>query len=491
MPRKCALFAVRAGALLVLALVLITPTHAAPKAAELGPEVALAVPKDGYVGRLEVAPLHGPVGTQVTVSGDKLPANQEFQLVWRTVKGSWKVANAEYHGREYAPVAYEIAKVRSDAVGRLRAAFTAPEDFGFSHDIVLQQGDRLFTQVGFSIDMTVTISPESGPVGTPITVEVKGIGWRQLFNSWVLLYDNRFTGWISAVTTGGSAKFSIPATGQPGAHVIEVLHGEFTFPYRNMQQNPEPDRPRWALPFTITSGPTVLPPPPEQQAQTTVRMLPPQGELIATPAFSGINEPVMVRGDGFAPGESLKLLWGRVVGNRMTGRGWEEASDIIAESKADAAGRAEFRFKVPDDLGGSHPLVVESTLGRKTGTFWIKPTTLPLDIGRGPVGTTFRVHLKGVGWSETANIVHVVYDNSYIGYACAFNSQGDIELIMRATGEPGWHFIDLYPGIYKGSETRPNNFRIPQLTYAADHPGEDLPAFRYAFEVTSGPAVGQ
>ena len=35
---------------------------------------------------------------------------------------------------------------------------------------------------------------------------------------------------------------------------------------------------------------------------------------------------------------------------------------------------------------------------------------------------------------------------------------------MKATGEPGWHFIDLYPGIYKGSETRPNNFRIPQLT---------------------------
>ena len=100
----------------------------------------------------------------------------------------------------------------------------------------------MFTQVGFSIDMTVTISPESGPVGTPITVEVKGIGWRQLFNSWVLLYDNNFTGWISAVTTGGSAKFTIPATGRPGVHLIEVLHGEFTFPYRNMQQNPEPDR---------------------------------------------------------------------------------------------------------------------------------------------------------------------------------------------------------------------------------------------------------
>ena len=57
---------------------------------------------------------------------------------------------------------------------------------------------------------------------------------------------------------------------------------------------------------------------------------------------------------------------------------------------------------------------------------------------------------------------------------------------MKATGAPGIHYIDLYPGIYKGNETRPNNFRIPQLTYAHDHPGEDLPAFHFAFEVTPG-----
>jgi hypothetical protein len=115
---------------------------------------------------------------------------------------------------------------------------------------------------------------------------------------------------------------------------------------------------------------------------------------------------------------------------------------------------------------------------------------LPLDVWRGPPGTEFRIHLKGTGWTETSNIMHVVYDNAYIGYACGFNSQGDIEVIMKATGEPGWHFIDLYPGIYKGQETRPNNFRIPQLTYADDHPGEDLPAFRYAFEIIPGGTVG-
>src|SRR4029450_305962 len=106
---------------------------------------------------------------------------------------------------------------------------------------------------------------------------------------------------MSSVTRGAWATFTIPATGRVGVHILEVLHGELTFPYRNMQQNPEPDRPRWAIPFTITPGPAVLPPPPESQAQTVVRRLPPPGELVATPAFSAILEPVVVSGGGFEP----------------------------------------------------------------------------------------------------------------------------------------------------------------------------------------------
>lgn len=35
------------------------------------------------------------------------------------------------------------------------------------------------------------------------------------------------------------------------------------------------------------------------------------------------------------------------------------------------------------------------------------------------------------------------------------------------------------------TESRPPNFRIPQLTYADDHPGERLPAFRFAFLITN------
>jgi hypothetical protein len=190
-----------------------------------------------------------------------------------------------------------------------------------------------------------------------------------------------------------------------------------------------------------------------------------------------------------------------VSGNRVGGGGWEERTHILGRAVADPSGVLSLTLATPDDLGGAHAIgildaggarpgtqlvSVPSDTARRAGVHWILPSAMALDVGRGPAGTTFRIHLKGVGWTETANIYALVYDNAYIGYGCGFNSQGDAEFILRASGPPGWHFIDLYPSIYKGSETRPLNFRLPQLTYARDHPGEDLPRFRFAFEVTEG-----
>src|SRR5262249_40613212 len=203
--------------------------------------------------------------------------------------------------------------------------------------------------------------------GTEIPVEVQGIGWRELEGSWVLVYDNKYTGFASAITTSGTARFNVPATGHVGLHVLEVIHTDFGSPYRNMQQSPAPDRPQFKVNFTITEGPPVLPPPPEQQLQKQVLRLPPQGELKVTPEFSGINQPVVVRGTGFEPGKSATLNWTTVTGNRISGGGWEERGRPIAEAKADAAGNIEFRFTAPDDLGGSHTIWAETGGKKKTG----------------------------------------------------------------------------------------------------------------------------
>jgi hypothetical protein len=59
-----------------------------------------------------------------------------------------------------------------------------------------------------------------------------------------------------------------------------------------------------------------------------------------------------------------------------------------------------------------------------------------------------------------------------------------------ATGAPGLHVIDLYPGIYQGPQTEPQLlYRHAQLTYADDHPGNKIPALRFMFEVTAPKSI--
>ena len=60
-----------ACALFVSALMFAAEALAAPRAAELGPEMPLAEPAGGFVGKLSVTPQGGPAGTHVT-SGDPI-----------------------------------------------------------------------------------------------------------------------------------------------------------------------------------------------------------------------------------------------------------------------------------------------------------------------------------------------------------------------------------------------------------------------------------
>jgi hypothetical protein len=76
-----------------------------------------------------------------------------------------------------------------------------------------------------------------------------------------------------------------------------------------------------------------------------------------------------------------------------------------------------------------------------------------------------------------------------MGYACGFNSNGDTQIQLFATGKPGTHLIDLYPLLYtqQPAYAYPQLGMVPLLSFAQDAPGlaagYQLGAFRLAIKV--------
>jgi hypothetical protein len=440
-------------------------------------------------GHMSLTPDHGPVAPSFTVTASGLEPGTPLDVVWNDVDGAWLLGDDDttYHGRAFTPHNSVLATVTPDENGDLTAQVTAPAGFGDAHDVWLQRADGVIVnKAAFNIDMEVTISPTSGPVGTPITISVTGSGFRAGNDSWDVIYDQQFTGWLSAVTTHGNATAVIRATGAVGVHTVGVMHGEFTMPYLNPQQNPYTGRPQWHIPFTVTAGDAVLPPDPAAQSLTPEQVnARDAGTIAISPSAGIVGSTAMVTASGLPADTDLAVMWSSVSGNRVSGNGYAGTNGQIATAHSDAQGNLAWQLAVPDDLGGPHTLALmngDQLVGQ--GEYIITASIVDMTPASGPSGTRTLVHLKGVGWTETANIYNVDVDNSYVGYACGFNSNGDVQIFLDMSGAPGWHYIDIYPGIYKGVETSPNDFRIPQLTFAADHPGEKLPAFHFAFQIT-------
>ena len=140
---------------------------------------------------------------------------------------------------------------------------------------------------------------------------------------------------------------------------------------------------------------------------------------------------------------------------------------------------------IPDTIGGVRRIDawVGSSVIAKT-TFYINPSIISLEPTSGPVGTVAHFQIKGLSWTVTAKDYYINYDNSLIGYACAMTSHGTINVYLPMTGAVGWHFIDFWNGIYKGSETaKIDQLRTPLLNLA-DHPGETVVAMHFAFQIT-------
>ena len=127
--------------------------------------------------KLALSPTQGPVGTRAMLRGEGFPAGRTLQLVWQTLVGS-RVSGNGFEPRK----AHWQVTVGSD--GQIDMPITIPEDLGGLHGARAarrRQDDRAGP---FVIETSiVSISPASGPVGTPITIHLKGVGWTEYDNS--------------------------------------------------------------------------------------------------------------------------------------------------------------------------------------------------------------------------------------------------------------------------------------------------------------------
>ncbi len=217
-------------------------------------------------------------------------------------------------------------------------------------------------------------------------------------------------------------------------------------------------------------------PAPARAAGATLALSPTQGP----PAT-----PVTASGQGFPPGASVDLVWHTMQGSRVGDSGFTEVGSTIATATADSQGSFTASFTVPYDLGGpAHK--VEAVVGNAslaTASFtltrqaWIEPT-------EGPEGTPIEVRLVGGGWTQYDNNVGITYDNAFLGFACSFNSQGNISVWVQAVGGAGPHVVGVYPALYYGPSDGPTPWKHAALN-PADLPTPYEPQL-FTFTITSG-----
>lgn len=452
--------------------------------------------EDGpLTGKLSLDKNSGRIGDTVQLTAESLLPNEPLTVIWKDMVGSYSLEdNYTFIGTSYEEIEVELVTGEADENGSWTGEITIPEGFGDDHDIIIYQNDKKIAQANFFVETVFRIYPESGPIGTEITIEGEGLSWKMYGSLWHLNYDNKYTGMITAVSTNGKAIGKIRASGEVGDHVIKIEGGSSGSPFLNRDQSAINYISTHNFVFTVTDdepvGEKIYVEDPPKAANGGIKLPDPvnkDGVTITIDKEMGtVGEPVVLKGEGLPANETITLDWHTMVGNRVSTAGFGAEVRELAQVTTDDSGSFTYEFEIPDDLGGLPHLIDVKVNDEIYGQTYLRilPSVVDISHSSAPVGTQVMITIKGSGWTEYDNAYAVTYDNAYIGYICGFNSQGTIELPIVVSGDPGYHVIDIYPSIYKGQQIQPNLYLNPQLTYLEDHPGTNIPPIRILFEVT-------
>ncbi|WP_080873717.1 IPT/TIG domain-containing protein [Oceanobacillus timonensis] len=448
-------------------------------------------------GKLTLDETEGEIGDEVHLTAEGLDPDEPLQVIYVDMEGKYEIENNySFLGTAYDEVEKEVGEGTADENGEWSGSITIPDGFGDDHDILIQQDGNAIAKANFFVETVFTMSPESGPPGTEITIEGEGLSPNMYGSIWHVNYDNAYTGMITAISTDGKAEAVVRAAGSPGTHTVTVESGASGAPYLSRDSSAINYIETHFFDFTITdeapdtdTDMAYVEEPPEP-ADGGIQMPEPENkegvQISLDKEMGTVDEMVTLSGEGLPENQELTLDWHTMVGNRVSTEGFAPEIMEIDTVETDEDGSFTHEFPIPDDLGGL-PHLIEVKAGDEVyGQAYLRilPSIVSIEPEEGPAGTPITVEIKGAGWTEFDNALGVTYDNAYIGYICGFNSQGTIKLPLTASGEPGYHTIDIYPSIYQGEDPIPDIYRKPQLTYRDDHPGTGIPAIRTFFKVT-------
>jgi hypothetical protein len=207
---------------------------------------------------ISVSPDIAGVGQNVNVTGQGFAPGSHLPITWSTRKGS-NVAG-------YKLINKSLRNVTAGADGSFSFAMQVPYDLGGIHYIAA--GNLTENSNGtLFIQRTASLSATSGPVGTKIVITLFGVGWDFNTNIASFDYDNSYVGYGCGFSSSGNVTFTIPATGAPGIHTIDIypsvwwgpqnfanqLAVEYRFPLLTPQDHPEL-MPSFHFTFLVTPG---------------------------------------------------------------------------------------------------------------------------------------------------------------------------------------------------------------------------------------------
>jgi hypothetical protein len=444
------------------------------------------------------------VGDTVTLKGRNLPPGEEVEVVWHSVEGEWGVLEADrIVGPQYRPRTDLLDTVVVDDDGRFDEEWTVPQDYGGSHTLELQDGDgETLAEADLAIVPWFELDRTSAPLGETFRVTGYGLGPDVVHNNYQVTWDNSYVGFVTGVVNRGTATAEVRAVGPPGEHVLQVWRNHRGVPQVEAKERSAygpvgGDRATaWTVDVTERDDE-----PRRAWVDGRLEETPLEGhypdldedtdaELAVDPTSGQAGTDAVVTGRGFPPATEVDLVWYRHEGSEVRGIPItpEPRWDVLPSVTTDDDGAFELPFTVPQAEGSTRPVAAEVD-GRTVAVtgFVVQPSIETFAPQEGPVGTEFEVELGGLGWTTFENNYHVVYDNQPLGYVSGTSDAGQgatVRTVLQAAGEPGYHFVDLYPGIYEMQDDTPDFELRPHLSYLDNHPVRPMPAIHLVFEVT-------